>query len=73
MGLWPYASLGAGLELSSLPHLAGELRYSLCLNNQTGQEEETEDLEREGLEGERYMEEEIDEGGCEETFLLSLT
>jgi hypothetical protein len=53
MGLWPYASVGAGLELSALPHLAGELRYSLCLNNQTGQEDEKEGLEREGLEMER--------------------
>jgi len=35
-------------------HTSGELSDSLCLNNQTGYEDETEGFEREGLETERY-------------------
>jgi hypothetical protein len=35
-----------------------------CFNNQTGQEDETEGLEREGLGG-KMVEGEVEGGGCE--------
>jgi hypothetical protein len=47
------------------------VRTLIGINNQIDQEDETEGLEREGLES---IDGEIEEGGCEETFLcLSLT
>jgi hypothetical protein len=41
------------------------LRYSIYFNNQTDQEDETEGIEREGLQIGEIVEGEIEEGGCE--------
>ena len=51
----------------------GTLCYSFSFNNQTDQRDETEGLEREGIRGGEIGNGQIEEGGCEETFLcLSL-